>query len=219
MAIKQYSLKKDGNKKLSEHFKVKEFACNDGSDKILISSYIVKKLEQIRTYFNKPIHITSAYRTASYNKKVGGVYNSYHTKGQAIDFYISGENVKDIAKTAQKFKLYGIGCYTKDKFVHIDSRKKSNKYFWYNQGYGEIRTYTFDTSDINFTRILKYQRPLMKGKDVKKVKDKLKSLGYKMISNNDKYGNATKNAIISFQKKNSLTADGIVGKKTWDKLF
>jgi hypothetical protein len=34
----QYSLAKDGNKKLSANFSVKEFKCNDGSDTILIDT-------------------------------------------------------------------------------------------------------------------------------------------------------------------------------------
>ena len=36
MTVKTYSLKSDGDKQLSPHFKVKEFRCKDGSDKILI---------------------------------------------------------------------------------------------------------------------------------------------------------------------------------------
>lgn len=219
MAVKKYSLKRDGNKYVSKHFKIREFACNDGSDTVLISTKIVNSLEKIRKHYKKPVYITSGYRTASYNKKVGGVYNSYHTKGRAVDFYIPSVDVKKIAKTAESLKLYGIGCYTKDKFVHIDSRKKAYKYFWYNQGYGEIKTYTFGGYDGSFIRNLKYKVPNMKGGDVKKVKSRLKKLGYKGIANNNKFGIGTKKAIITFQRKNSLKPDGIVGKKTWDKLF
>ena len=36
MAIKQYSLKKDGAKQLSPAFRVREFRCRDGTDTILI---------------------------------------------------------------------------------------------------------------------------------------------------------------------------------------
>ena len=34
--IKTYSLKSDGNKNISNNFKVSDFACKDGSYKILI---------------------------------------------------------------------------------------------------------------------------------------------------------------------------------------
>ena len=37
MTIKAYSKAKEGNKKLSTNFRVKEFACTDGSDPIRIA--------------------------------------------------------------------------------------------------------------------------------------------------------------------------------------
>ena len=36
MAIKQYSLAKDGARQLAPGFKVREFRCRDGSDAIMI---------------------------------------------------------------------------------------------------------------------------------------------------------------------------------------
>ena len=42
--VKEFSLKKDGELKLSENFKVKEFACRDGSDKLLADLLLVDKL-------------------------------------------------------------------------------------------------------------------------------------------------------------------------------
>ena len=50
-----YSLKKDGNIKLSSNFKVKEFACQDGTDPIFIDSELVEILQKIRTHFKKPV--------------------------------------------------------------------------------------------------------------------------------------------------------------------
>ena len=41
MAIKQYSLKKDGAKQLSPAFRVREFRCRDGTDTILIDEGLV----------------------------------------------------------------------------------------------------------------------------------------------------------------------------------
>ena len=77
MAIKTYSLKRDGNTKLSEHFTVREFACSDGSDQIKIDPKLVDYLEKIRQHLGKPVLITSGYRTPAHNAKVGGVKNSY----------------------------------------------------------------------------------------------------------------------------------------------
>ena len=90
MSVKTYSLKKDGEKQLSEDFKVKEFRCKDGTDKILVSPETVKILQSVRDYFGKIVHINSAYRTPAYNKKVGGASASQHVKGTACDIRVDG---------------------------------------------------------------------------------------------------------------------------------
>lgn len=72
MAIKAYSYAKDGNRKLSANFAVKEFRCKDGSDPIFIDDELVTLLQKIRDHFGKSVTITSAYRTAAHNKAVKG---------------------------------------------------------------------------------------------------------------------------------------------------
>ena len=126
MTVKTYSLKKDGNNKVSTNFRVREFACKDGSDKVLIDTDLVNLLQKIRDYFNKPVKINSAYRTINHNKKVGGATNSYHLKGQASDIQIEGVNPVLVALYAERLNAGGIGVYP--NFVHVDTRK--NKYRW-----------------------------------------------------------------------------------------
>lgn len=46
MAIKAYSYAKDGNRKLSANFAVKEFRCKDGSDPIFIDDELVTLLQK-----------------------------------------------------------------------------------------------------------------------------------------------------------------------------
>lgn len=65
MAIKQYSLAKDGAKQLAPAFKVREFRCRDGSDAIMIDQTLVVLLQAIREHFGKAVTITSGYRTVS----------------------------------------------------------------------------------------------------------------------------------------------------------
>ena len=48
MAIKAYSLAKNGSKKLSANFAVKEFRCKDGTDPIFIDDALVKLLQNIQ---------------------------------------------------------------------------------------------------------------------------------------------------------------------------
>lgn len=136
MTVITYSLARDGGKALSKNFYVREFACADGSDKILIDSELVLLLQKIRDHFNRPLLITSAYRSPAYNKKVGGTSNSYHPRGMAADHYISGVEPAAIAAYAEKLGVLGIGLYLKDRFVHMDTR--SGRYLWQNKGAGEI---------------------------------------------------------------------------------
>ena len=131
--IKEFSLKNSGDMNLSANFKVKEFACRDGADKVLIDVDLVAKLQDLRTYLNKPITITSGYRIDSYNKQCVGADNSYHLKGQAVDIYCSGVKPIVIALWAEFNGLGGIGLYLDrtQEFVHIDTRQ--NKYRWVNR--------------------------------------------------------------------------------------
>ena len=70
MAVKTYQLSKDGETRLSTNFKVKEFACKDGSDKILIDGDLVAYLQKIRDWAGTAVTITSGYRTKSYNESI-----------------------------------------------------------------------------------------------------------------------------------------------------
>ena len=70
-----------------------------------------------------------------------------------------------------------------------------------------------------YTRLLKVTSPLMYGEDIKAVQNKLNSLGYNCGTADGYYGNATKNAVISFQSAKGIDTDGIVGPTTWNLLF
>lgn len=123
MAIQAYSKSKDGNKKLSANFRVREFACTDGSDPIFIDTDLVDILQKIRTHFGKAVTITSAYRTPTKNKACGGEFYSCHLYGRAADIKISGISPKKVAAYAETLlpNKGGIGIY--DTFTHIDVRE------------------------------------------------------------------------------------------------
>ena len=138
MAIKQYSLKKDGAKQLSPAFRVREFRCRDGTDTILIDEGLVVLLQCIREHFGKPVHITSGYRTAAHNAAVGGSKSSQHLLGRAADFRVEGVPVAAVAAYAETLlpSRGGIGRYPKDAahpkrstgWVHIDTRAGKSRW-------------------------------------------------------------------------------------------
>lgn len=121
--INAYSKAKDGNKKLSKNFKVKEFACKDGSDAVLVAPRLVMVLETIRARFGVPVVIHSAYRTPQYNEQVDGVAHSQHCYGTAADISVKGKTPAAVAAYARELMpdWGGVGIY--DTFTHIDVRE------------------------------------------------------------------------------------------------
>lgn len=55
---------------------------------VYLSAYV---LEPLREVMDEPIKIGSGFRCQKLNKAVGGVYNSQHLKGQAVDLCIDGD--------------------------------------------------------------------------------------------------------------------------------
>lgn len=123
--INAYSKKNDGAKKLSSNFQVKEFACMDGSDAVLVAPRLVMVLQSIRDHFGASVSITSGYRTPQYNEKVGGVAHSQHCYGTAADITVKGVAVETVAAYARKIMpdWGGVGIYKKQGFVHVDVRE------------------------------------------------------------------------------------------------
>ena len=70
--IRQYSLARDGERRLAPDFKVRELRCRDGSDTVMVDEVLMLLLQCIREHFGKPVTITSGYRTAAHNAAVGG---------------------------------------------------------------------------------------------------------------------------------------------------
>lgn len=126
--VKCYSRAKDGLKQVSSHFKVREFACSDGSDPVFIAPALVDVLEKIRAHFGKPVHINSGFRSVTKNKAVGGAQFSQHLFGTAADIHIDGVTPKQIAAYAETLLTGtgGIGIYK--SFTHIDVRKVKSRW-------------------------------------------------------------------------------------------
>lgn len=121
--IKSYIMDTDANEKVGQHFKVKEFACKDGSQVVFIDDHLVSILDILRNQVGKPVHINSGYRTPTRNKDVGGAKYSYHMRGMAADIRVNGMSAKEVAN-----KLNAIvspdecGIIVYRSWVHLDTR-------------------------------------------------------------------------------------------------
>lgn len=117
--------------KLTENFKRKEFDCADGSEmpievQLNIAELAVQ-LEIIRSHFNAPIKINSAYRSPEYNATIpGSSKNSQHVLGKAADIVVKGYTPDEVADAIEflistgMIKEGGVGRY--NSFTHYDIR-------------------------------------------------------------------------------------------------
>jgi uncharacterized protein YcbK (DUF882 family) len=117
--------------KLTKDFNRSEFDCNDGSampkDVLLNIQKLANQLQVLRDCLGVPITVNSAYRSPSYNKKIGGVSNSQHVFGKAADITAKGYTPAQVyARIEQLIKSGdmlqgGLGSYS--TFTHYDIRK------------------------------------------------------------------------------------------------
>lgn len=136
MSLESYSILKNGNRKLSEHFKVREFRCQDGSDPVFIDSELVELLEKIRVHFGKPVTITSGFRTAAHNATVAKAAKySQHLYGKAADIQVCGISVENVYAYADKLLgnaggcgIYPPGLGRANGWVHVDVRKAKSRW-------------------------------------------------------------------------------------------
>jgi hypothetical protein len=89
----------NSNAKLSEHFTLGEFTKSNSHPEVYnIPSHeaianmkrLCQWLEVLRERAGTPIRINSGYRSPQLNKKIGGVANSNHLTGCAVDIRVSG---------------------------------------------------------------------------------------------------------------------------------
>ncbi|NLS43342.1 DUF882 domain-containing protein [BEV proteobacterium] len=81
---------------------------------------------QVMLGTNKPVQLISGYRSVDTNNEMrshscSAAKQSYHTKGQAMDFPIEGVQLANICKAALKLTAGGVGYSPKSNFVHINT--------------------------------------------------------------------------------------------------
>jgi uncharacterized protein YcbK (DUF882 family) len=116
--------------KLTENFNREEFDCADGSEmptevQLNIAELAVQ-LEIIRSHFNAPVTINSAYRSPEHNRKIGSNDSSQHILGKAADIVVKGVAPDDVYDAIEFLiseglvKEGGLGRY--NTFTHYDIR-------------------------------------------------------------------------------------------------
>jgi len=115
---------------LSEHFSESEFWCRGGdacgcNHSLKVDPRLIELLEQLRENIGGlPLHINSGYRCETWNRCVGGVPNSQHTKGTAADVACpNGLTMPEFLWYVEQMDWDGIGYYPYSQFIHCDVRE------------------------------------------------------------------------------------------------
>ena len=121
---------------LTPNFNKKEFASKDGAgmpEPVWLNiKTLASQLEVLRSVLNKPIAITSGFRSEIHNTRIGGSKTSQHLLGKASDLQVKGLKPKTVYKAIEKLieqgKMLegGLGLY--DTFVHYDIRGKEARW-------------------------------------------------------------------------------------------
>lgn len=124
---------------ITKHFNITEFKCKANGEVLINAEVIahIQRLEKFRQWYMRPITINSGYRTAAYNKRVGGAPKSQHLYGIACDIAFPSEFYGFTAARKEQFLRNvktkwtelckadglggGVGFY--NNFFHLDSRK------------------------------------------------------------------------------------------------
>ncbi len=126
-------------KNLSKNFTRQEYARanrkTDGRIKFYPETFIfLTALQLFRYQIGKPMYVNCWFRTKAFNDRCGGIKNSNHLRGCAMDFYFKGENMADQNKFieyAKKWKdiINIINCT--DLFGEIQGEAGLYKGFWH----------------------------------------------------------------------------------------
>lgn len=129
--VRENAKRRAANKdRVSEHFRIQEFACNDGTPAPAANRRACERLarqvlEPLRDKFG-PCHIHSGYRHRAYNTRIGGATQSYHIYDlrpscAATDVTFQRGTPSQWASAARALGKGGVGQYDRSGFIHVDN--------------------------------------------------------------------------------------------------
>lgn len=89
-------------------------------------------LDPLREFMGEPIYVNSGYRCEELNNKVGGVKNSQHMKGEAVDITVSAATARDLLRMAGFIECEcdydQLIIYRAQKFIHVSTKAVGNRH-------------------------------------------------------------------------------------------
>ncbi|RKZ86755.1 MAG: hypothetical protein DRQ39_05345 [Gammaproteobacteria bacterium] len=98
--------------------------CCDGGE---MKAAFMVRLVELRKALDFPFPISSGFRCKQHNANIGGVKNSYHLLGRAVDITLTHDQAYQVVAKAKEFGFFGVGVSQKgqNRFVHLDNRTQS----------------------------------------------------------------------------------------------
>lgn len=103
-----------------KYFNKAEFACECGCGADTMEEKLILEAEDVREHFGSPVNVTSGRRCAKHNARVGGVSNSRHLIGKAMDFSVRGKTSAEVLFYVQKKKNIRYAYAIDGSHVHMD---------------------------------------------------------------------------------------------------
>lgn len=104
-----------------EFFHRREFACKCGCGcPVEMSRMLVQVADRVRRHFGTAAIVSSGLRCKTHNAAVGGVSNSRHLVGKAMDFCIQGRTAAQVLAFVQAQPEIRYAYAIDGQFVHMD---------------------------------------------------------------------------------------------------
>ena len=125
------------NQKISKNFVLKEM-CGGRVDNVPKMDHLINAfnlthnvLQVLRDKYGSII-VTSFYRNSAYNKSIGGVATSQHTKGEAADLQFKESDVEEVFNDIVKNNIVKYDQVILEdrngvKWLHISSKMEDNR--------------------------------------------------------------------------------------------
>lgn len=108
-----------------KYFKKDEFKCHCGGRYCNGFPYspeekLIRAADKVREHFGKPITVSSGVRCTKHNASVGGVYNSRHLTGKAMDFCVRGVSANTVLNYVKTLPEIRYSYCINENYVHMD---------------------------------------------------------------------------------------------------
>lgn len=108
-----------------KHFERPEFACHCGGKycngfPMEMEETLIVVADRVRDHFDAPMIVSSGVRCSRHNAAVGGVSNSRHLKGKAMDFAVRGKTSAQVLAFVQKQPEIRYAYAIDGSYVHMD---------------------------------------------------------------------------------------------------